>query len=289
MNPPTLPENAANRLKKPFPAYLDADTGELVPAGQGGVFSPSAVGGLIYIEQMTAPCPKINVPYLVGKNEKLRSAVVFKPRCKCWNCPVCAKVNADLWVMRTVYAADKLMSQGSGKLDFVTITSHERLSPKQTIELLPSVWSKIRKRLARAAPGVQFAAVPELTQSYRVHVHALVLAQLTKRWWKDNTRECGGGYQAEDEPVYSAAGAGFYIGKYLAKQFQNGLWKKGFHRVRTSRGWPKLPDLPRNPDWQFAVVSNRDSLESIYHRLALEGYGVALADWRSAWSVVDAI
>lgn len=169
----------------------------------------------------------------------------------------------------------------------VTLTSHEQLSPEATIRVLPDAWNKLRLRLLRKAGKVEYLIIPERHEDMRVHLHALVLARLGKKWWKDNARSSGMGYMAEDKPVYSPDGAGHYVGKYLAKQLVVNCWAKGFHRIRTSQGWPKLPLLPRNPDWEFDIVPEHTSVAEVFTNLRLSGYAVRQTDHREAWQLIE--
>lgn len=248
-------------------------------------FSPPPEGGLITTRTSRRNTCQ-NVPMMLGKNRAIKAAVLFQPRCKLWRCEDCAKINADLWIMRATYATHLLIEQGK-PLDMVTITSHERLSPDQTIRILPHAWDKLRKRASREVGKLDYLAIPERHEDFRVHIHALVLCQLGKRWWKDNARACGLGYMAEDKPVYSAHGAGFYVGKYLTKQLKDSCWAKGFRRIRTSQNFPKLPPLERNEEWEFEIIKKHTAISEVFHKLRLHGYAVRLSDSKEAWQLIE--
>ena len=131
----------------------------IIEASESGSFSPAA-GGLTYLEQVAAPTC-VNVPMLVGKNEVKMSAVLFRPRCKCWNCQTCARINADLWTMRGVMGA-QLLAEAGHELRLVTITAHERHSVRRAVEVLPSGWNKLRNRWQRATTKPQYILIPEV-------------------------------------------------------------------------------------------------------------------------------
>lgn len=250
-------------------------------------FSPSAEGGLIYIEQLFA-CPKIT-PFLVGKNEVAKVAVLFRPRCKSWDCEACAKVNKNLWVMRTFHAATILVEQGL-ELSMVTITGHEKHSLKYAVACYPSQWNKLQCRWRREVGKPYYAMFPEIApDTGHFHVHMLTDKWATERFWKDNARWSGMGYMADEGdhniPPNKAA---FYSSKYLGKQLQC-QWTKGFRRVRTSQNWPKLPLLPKDANWIFTPIPGRSSLHDEIRLLETSGYRVALADHKSAWSVVNSV
>jgi len=260
-----------------------------IPSIPNPTVLPSAEGGLTYLEQMAANTCK-NTPYMVGKNETSRCAVLFRPRCKLWSCPDCRKTNSDLWCLRATLGAESLLAQ-SGQLHLVTVTAHERLTLPQAIAVLPDGWPMLRKRWYRESGKPQYMLVPEIgKRSRHFHIHLITNLSPGTRWWKDNARSCGFGYQADDSDTFDGASrAGYYVGKYLYKQFERDVFRKGFHRVRTSHGWPKLPPLERDPSWAFSVLPKLQSLQSVVEQLQADGYHIALADHKSAWSVVNSV
>lgn len=251
------------------------------------VFSPSAAGGLMYLEQVVANTCK-NVPFLVGNNEKAKVAVLFRPRCKLWSCPNCRKTNSDLWCLRATLGASQLMAE-SQSLHLVTVTAHEKLSREAAIAVLPHGWNKLRSRWQNVCDHPQYIMTTEIgKRSGHFHIHFITNQSPGTRWWKNNARACGFGYQAKDSDTFdNPARAGYYLGKYLYKQFENDQFKKGYHRIRTSQGWPKLPPLERDPNWEFVVLPTHESLQVHVQVLQERGYRVALADHKSAWSVVN--
>jgi len=257
----------------------------IIEATEFGLSSPTA-GGLTYLEQVAAPTCK-NVPMLVGKNEVKLSAVLFRPRCKMWNCETCARINADLWTMRAVGGAQVLKDAGH-ELVLVTVTAHERHPVKSAVQKLPDQWNKLRNRWQRASEKPQYMLTGEVGKRGHFHIHFITTGGMGTRWWKDNARASGFGYSNdESEGNLSASKSGFYIGKYLAKQLNNNIWAKGLHRVRTSQGWPKLPLLPRDENWQFEVLAKGHSMVQLLCELADSGYRVRMADHKSAWSLIE--
>jgi hypothetical protein len=256
-------------------------------AGSGDFgFPPSAEGGLIYIEQLSA-CVK-NPPHLIGKNDTAKVAVIFKPRCKSWYCPGCAKLNKNLWVMRTYKAAEELIGQGIA-LSMVTITGHEKHSLEYAVACYPNQWNKLQNRWRRKVGNPYYAMFPEIApETGHFHVHMLTDKWADERFWKDNARRSGMGYMADEgDHNIPPKKAAFYASKYLGKQLGT-QWEKGFRRVRTSQNWPKLPPLPRDENWQFSPLDTHTPLSHIVEQLNDLGYRVALADGRSAWTIVDA-
>lgn len=248
--------------------------------------SLSPVGGLILLEQLSQiSCSTLSRPMLKGINHKEQKAVFFKPRCKLWSCETCSDINRRFWAATAAYAMELLRSDGV-PMDFVTVTSHERLAADASLRVLPLAWNNLNRRLSRAAPTMEYMAIPELHKNGRVHVHALVAAQLKKRWWKDNARAVGMGYQSDAQEVKSIGGAAFYVSKYIGKQLESRNIAKGFRRIRLTQGFPRLPEMMLPPGWIFLALSATTALNDEMRHYQALGYRVALADGIAAWDFV---
>lgn len=248
---------------------------------------PARSDGLILLEQVSA-CVK-SPPFLLGKNDAAKVAVIFRPRCKSWDCPECAKVNKNLWVMRTFHAA-QVLAEKEIELSMVTITGHEKHSLDYAIACYPDQWNKLQNRWRREVGKPYYAMFPEIApDTGHFHVHMLTDKWATERFWKDNARWSGMGYQADEgDHNIPPKRAAFYSAKYLGKQLYS-KWVKGFRRVRTSQNWPKLPALEADPNWTFIPIARLESLGDVREGLQASGYRVALADHKSAWTIVDAV
>lgn len=153
---------------------------------------------------------------------------------------------------------------------------------------MPKAWAKLRARAQRATGGMEYFAVPELHKSKKVHFHMIVTAKLTKKWWKDNGRECGFGFRNDAKEVYELGGVASYINKYLVKSLSVESVPKGTRRVRTSHGWPRAPDRDPDPDWTFSLVERDTNVEYLAQAYENMGFSVALAGSKSAWTYVEA-
>lgn len=241
----------------------------------------------VVIEQVAAKdCPNTRLPWLKAINHQSRKAVFFPPRCKLWSCPTCGEMNRELWTWRAAHGAKVLYDQGH-HLEFVTLTSHEKLDAAGSIKVLPHAWHKVHHRLRRAAPAAQYFLVPEGHKNGRVHLHMITTAHLPKRWWKDAPRACGMGYQSDLQDVRSAGSVAAYIGKYLTKTLQFSNFGRGFRRVRKSQDWPELPELQQPPEWIIYRLPDYASLQGETKRLRQQGYTVATAGSSSAWGFID--
>lgn len=245
--------------------------------------------GLIFIEQLAANenCQTPNRPWMVAQNANTKLAIFFQPTCKLWSCPYCATINAKRWILRANNGAETLIASGVAT-DFVTITSHERLSAAQTFRVFPLAWPKLYRRYKRAVDSSDpkaFIAVPEKHKDGRLHSHLAITGHLGTKWWKDNARECGLGYQAKEKEIKDMS-VGGYIGKYLAKTLDE-KWPKGKRRVNTSRSWPPLPDLPVKMGWRFSTMADDDKLTPVLGDLSANGYAIFGSTTANAWSLLD--
>lgn len=245
--------------------------------------------GLIYIEQLAADqtCKTPNRPWMVAQNANSKMALFFQPTCKLWSCPYCARINANRWIIRGMVGSEALLAEGIAT-DFVTITSHEKLSPAATFRVFPLAWPKLYRRYKRAVDSSDpksFIAVPERHKDGRLHSHLVITGRLGERWWKDNARECGLGYQAKEEEV-ETIGVGGYIAKYLGKTLTE-KWPKNKRRVNTSRNWPALPELPPKLGWSFRTMATDQKLTPVLGDLTHAGYTVFGVPTAKAWALLD--
>lgn len=254
------------------------------------LYSPPGIsGGLIYIEQLAAKveCKTPNRPWMVAKNDNTKMAIFFHPTCKLWACAYCARINANRWILRGVLGCQTLLANGSST-QFVTITAHERLTAAQSFRVFPLAWPKLYRRYKRAVAcddRKAFIAVPERQpKSGKHHCHMIITGGLSKKWWKDNARACGLGYQSDVTEAH--LGVAGYLGKYLGKTLDE-KWPKGTRRVNTSRSWPKLPDLPHAAGWNFATHGTDEQLSPVLGVLSVNGYTVIGSTTASAWALLD--
>src|SRR5438477_4135940 len=156
--------------------------------------------------------------------------------CGKWSCSRCAKVNANLWAWRVrLY-----ISAGQGEAWFWTFTLGSSYhTPKSGYQALPKLWDTLRKKVQRQFGKWEYCAFVEgqPKRGRMTHINIISFVKSPKRI-KDLAVECGFGHQAVEEYV-SDKKAGAYVAKYASKT--DAQMPTGFRRVRTSRGWPKLP------------------------------------------------
>jgi len=249
----------------------------------------SPEGGLILYRtiQPNSGCISANRPLLKAVNHASKQTVLFRPACKMWNCPHCGAKNAQKAVL-TGLKGFKVFSDAGLKIDFVTVTSHEKLDAAASLAVLPLAWNKLNRRIKRAAQvAPEYFAIPEQHADGRWHLHALTTARLPKKWWKDNARACGLGYQSDVKEVTAAGGVAAYIAKYQGKMLQSTNIPKGFRRVRASKGWPDLPPLPQSENWAFFSVPRDVPMSHEVESYQAMGYAVILADENSSWDWLE--
>lgn len=237
--------------------------------------------------QPQTTCETRNRPILIGLSAHFRKVLVFQPACKQWTCPACAETNRKRWAVRAFHGYEQLSADGLTPR-FLTLTSHEKLTPEQALWVWPKAWSVLGQRARRGAERFEYLLVPEQHKSGKIHIHAIETSSLGNRWWKNNARACGLGYIASEEDIRSPEQAAWYVSKYISKQLTVLQWPKGFRRVRTSQHWPKLEELPDNPNWTFSPIKAGEELGERVLRLEAQGYEILYLDHAAAWVYIDA-
>lgn len=180
--------------------------------------------------------------------------------CGKWSCKRCSKVNANLWAWRVrLYLAN-----GQGKAWFWTFTMSRVFKTRKSAYIaIPRLWDALRKYLQRRYGKWEYCAFVEGQphRSNMPHFHVISLVKSPIRI-KDMAAHIGFGYQAYEE-IISDKKAGYYVAKYASKT--DAQMPTGFRRVRTSRGWPKLPPYHGSP---YIVKSASETLADYLVRVA---------------------
>ncbi len=200
-------------------------------------------------------CKNPNSPYLVGLPKVGNKAIVFKSNCDEWECEECAKRKQSQWSARAILGLKQIHSNGM-VARFITVTSPEwYTSSAVAVARFPIAWNKLYSRLKRKNPELMYLLTMEFgKKSGHLHAHFLTNAEQKKRWYKDNARECGLGYQADEQIVETSAEAAGYVSKYISKSLSGHELPRKFRRVRCSQNWTKLEELEdhrqaRDFDW----------------------------------------
>ena len=229
----------------------------------------------------------MNSGLLIGFDYDAKRAIVARANCDQWTCKECSARMASRWILRAGMGTRALLGQGD-TVDFVTITSHEKLKTfADTERVWRSAWSTLYAALKRKKKALQFFTVPEKHKDGRMHVHSLWNANVSQTWLKNNARKRGLGYQAKVIHVTDASRVASYVGKYVGKDLGADV-PKGFRRVRTSQNWIDIP-APNNGlmglTWEY--VTSNGALEIIY--LECQAKRITLVDYETGeiWDDID--
>lgn len=216
---------------------------------------------------------------LIGWDDQARRALVARANCDSWKCAECARRMAEHWGLRAEMGSRAIIDKGE-KLDFVTITSHEKLPDFAATEAVwRDAWGKLYNALKRQNNGLQYMLVPEQHKSGRMHVHALWNAGVSKRWLKNNARKRGLGYECEVIHVGVSRYAQKYIVKYIGKSFGSDM-PEHFRRVRVSQNWADIPtpdNEAKNLRWEY--IGTNGALQTVYDEC--EEKHIQLIDYRT--------
>lgn len=211
-------------------------------------------------------CKNPNSPYLVGFSKLERKAVVFKADCDEWECPECQIAKRSQWVARAVLGLMQITSMHQTSV-FVTITSAEWYKTSAAaIAAFPVAWNKLYGRLKRKNPDLMYLMTIEFGQkTSHMHAHFLTNATQNERWYKNNARACGMGFQAKVETVESDGKAAAYVSKYIGKSLAGQQLPRKFRRVRCSQNWAALAQLEaheRSAEFDWLVCNTTTALWS---------------------------
>jgi len=206
--------------------------------------STNVESGLTFIEQLTelasVDCDALGVPFFFRTDETEKKIEFAKGTCSMWSCESCGARNAKRWIARIIDGCNNLPAKN---WYFATITAHRRWRGKhKSLMNIRKNWHKLRKRLARLADaqGEQlfYARVWEAHKDGSFHMHVVTNAPVGTRWLKDNSAQCGLGYQAKIDEVVNAGQVAGYISKYMLKSMPNSTnYPKGARRIEVSRNW----------------------------------------------------
>jgi len=212
--------------------------------------------------------------WLVG--EKGKECIIVRTRCKQWSCEYCAEQNKLQWRAIIIDAVNKL----GGEWYFLTLTAHENARTRaNSLKNLQSGLPRLLDRLRRyCGYSVQYVRVYELHRNGRVHIHALlgfgtngVSEENAKRipnqrWFKDNSRQCGMGFQVDFQRISGHAGlVAAYITKYVTKAL--GKLPANIRRIQTSQKFKQTTEI--NPSEYTWTIHETFTAKDLTHHFRL--------------------
>lgn len=200
---------------------------------------------------------------MVWLTTPLGRTLVMATACHTWGCDVCAPSLLALFTARVEIGVSRLEPCVFIALTYQAV-SRVRRDARSVGRDWQALWRRFRRRgLYR---NLKWLKVPELTKKRVPHLHVLAgrcegeircygkifdMARFKRRfdscgclshvWSRDWFVVTGDSYLVHAVPVYSARGAGSYLGKYVRKgmQVRSDLESLGFkRRWSSSRGWP---------------------------------------------------
>ena len=236
--------------------------------------------GLSFIEQLQKmceiECEKQNRPYLTGKNHTAGLAVLMRPPCKCWGCAGCCYRNARRWIARIINGCNKMDTANGWQM--FTLTAHEKWRKAASVKNLRQGWKKLYNRMRYEFGISSYVKVWEMHEDTTFHLHGLIDSVVSERWLKDNSRECGMGYEVEIHPVDNAGQVAGYIAKYFLKSEANVSevtpFPKNLRRIEVSRNWLKLPKLGAEMEFDWIMDKTRHAQNWRAEGLKLNGFQV---------------
>jgi len=201
---------------------------------------------------------------LLGWDDSAKRVLVVRANCDQWSCTECADRMAERWGLRATLGCNQIIKSGK-RLDFVTITSHEKLPNFIATEAVwQTAWNALYCAIKRVCGDFTYMIVPEKHKSGRMHVHALWNAEVSQRWLKDNARKRGLGYQCKVVPVDHTGHCAKYVIKYIGKDLGADC-PPHFRRVRVSHNWADIPQpttADTNLRWEY--VGTNGALQIVY-------------------------
>jgi len=230
---------------------------------------------------------------MVGFAKSGNKALVFKSNCDTWECKECAARKSSQWVARAVIGCQEIGSRGITS-KFVTVTTAEWYKTSAEARVaFPRAWNKLYCRLKRKNPQLMYLLTIEFgKKTGHMHAHFLTDAQQPTRWYKDNARSCGMGYEAEVEDVESAGKAAAYVSKYIGKSLAGLELPAHFRRVRCSQNWTPLAQLENNlasADFEWLVCNTTTALWSATEECERKDLTMWLAESGEHFDYQDAI
>jgi len=208
---------------------------------------------------------------LFGWSNGTKRVLVTRANCDSWSCGDCSERMANRWGLRAEMGCAQIIRRGE-TVDFVTITSHEKLRNfADTERVWKSAWTGLYHAIKRQRRELTYMIVPERHKDGRMHIHALWNAGVSQKWLKDNARKRGLGYQCKIIPIAHSNYAAKYVTKYVCKDFGSDL-PAHFRRVRVSHDWADIPKpTTQYDDLHWEYVGTNGALQVVYDECQSKG------------------
>ena len=209
-------------------------------------------------------CP--NFSGILCANDGANNLLVSRARCKQWNCPYCAVINANIWRARII---EHIKNHAKEQWFFVTLTASAMTrSLSQSAYTLRKAWDKLRKLIHKykTVEKLHYVRIFEPHKDGAMHIHMMINVGFGKRWYKDKFAASGGGWNCDEKKLRGdPLPVATYMAKYMTKTEYT--LPKYMRRVNCSVGWAKDP-LPSS-DYQWwmqdkVYAADVQAFESVY-------------------------
>ncbi|HZZ99081.1 MAG TPA: hypothetical protein VFG51_04050 [Candidatus Saccharimonadia bacterium] len=188
-------------------------------------------------------------------------AKISQSCCNHWECPVCGIMVAKQAYRRIVNGCEELAKEH--QLYFWTITCRGKEcsydeAMSHYLDWTNVLFTNARTKAKREDAFWSYTQVTEHQQATRAHPHSHIIctflpcdairttdtecyAVYASKWFTRANFTAKLGQQHKISAVETIAGASRYVAKYMFKSALTEQWPKGWHRVRYSQNFPKLP------------------------------------------------
>lgn len=219
-------------------------------------------------------CTRLNMALKAYDNGNV---LMYRPRCKQWSCPYCAKVNAEIWQARIM---NEISDGAEEQWFFWTLTLDGKDHNGSTIESLQKwreKWDTLMKRIKRDHKNMRYVRIFETHKDGTLHVHMLTdkgysdiiekkeqdgRSNFTSTTLKKHLTELSLGWRHDIRPLEradtpsSVKKVSKYVIKYMTKAIQGKVRKElsdaGMARVRmiqTSQKWFNEKQVDPSLSW----------------------------------------
>lgn len=244
-------------------------------------------------------CPRYSVPLKTQDNSPNSPQLVYRARCKMWDCPFCAIVNQRIWRARLMLEVQK---DTSVRWYFWTLTLDGKDHDGDTansLRLWRDKWDKLLKRFKRDLGNFKYLRVFETHKDGTLHVHMLASATYAdvrcvveddrRENWRSATcekhlKELDLGWRHDIKPIVTrdesndgvARNVSAYVTKYLTKDLQSEVRLKlkdaNMQKVRmiqTSSGWANVPTKETDRVWTAGTIEIHEYEQTIGENIAV--------------------
>jgi hypothetical protein len=181
--------------------------------------------------------------------------------CKCWSCDVCSYYRYA-WLVRNIVG---VIDRGDVSVMWTLTLKTGTRTPDESFEDIKAAWIRLRHRLNRERPGLEFVWVVETTKMGYAHMHVL-LNRFVAHWkMSDMWKECTGDSMVVRFDKIKSGGAGRYIAKYVGKEARqrrlNGQEVRPYHLFGKSEGVVFEEFMPKGQGWTVVESSWRENAE----------------------------